>query len=136
MVTHAIKCGNSNQVYNAAPTAKEEAAPRRGTTPIHLGVTQTVTRSFRVMAKLRDGSLALLVAAQTRAEATGIARKRFREVPEGTARLVLEKWEGGLIAGRWVGIETRFGELPVLARPTGRRPLSGRARKLIEKWWE
>jgi hypothetical protein len=134
VVKHAIKCGNSNQVYNAAPTAKDELAARRRTTPIHLGATQSPARGYRVLARLRDGSTALVVAADTRAEAAEVARKRAMEYAERAARFVLERWTGGDLVGTWVEIATRPGELPVLARSTGRRPLSGRARKVIEQW--
>lgn len=136
MVKPVIKCGNSAEVFNAAPVAEPEVAPVRIVTRMHVGSTSPVARGFRVVARLKDGASALVVAADTRAEACEIARKRARELPVGTTRLVLEKWEGGDRFGQWVELATRAGELPMLARSPGRRPLSGRARRLIERWWE
>ena len=133
MVKLAIRCGNSNAVYNAAVVSKDEAAPRRVTTPIHLAASKPVTRGFRVLARLRDGTVTLVALAETRAEAVTVARQRARELPPHTARLEVEKWEGGVVIGHWVTVATRPGELPVLARPTGSRPLGRRAARLIEQ---
>lgn len=120
MAQPIVKCGNSNSAYNAAPAVKEDEAPRRVTTRMHFLDRAPVAASFRVVVRLRNRGTAFLVAADTRAEAIELARKRVADVPVDATRLMVERWEGGERFGTWVTMGTRRGELPVIALP--RRP--------------
>lgn len=117
MAEHIVRCGNSNNVYNASTAAKEEAAPWRVTTRMHILDRAPVAAGFRVIARLQNGATAFLIAAGTRAEAVELARKRVTDVPADAVRLMLERWKGGERSGSWVTVATRRGELPEVRRP-------------------
>ena len=120
MVKTIFACGNSREIRGAVVVTEVEAEPVRLRTALHFGSPVLVARGFRVIARLASGAEALVCLADTRAEAIATAKRLFGELPVGAVWLRLERWSGGVVAGRWVGEPTVKGVLPKLQRPRRR----------------
>jgi hypothetical protein len=127
MALREIRCGSSNAVYRAPriprPRKDDHPAPRL-LIPLHFAKPSAGGFGFRLVARLGDGTHALLCLGATREEVARRAWTLLRELPAGTVKLHLQEWVGGVCSGRWLRLPSRAGELPRLQRRLPRR--SGR----------
>lgn len=123
MVKTNFVCGNSRELRGSVVVSEAEAEPVRLRTALHFGSSVYVARGFRVVARLASGAEALVCLADTRGEAIAAAKRQFGELPDRAIWLRLERWAGGVAAGRWVAEPTARGVLPQPHRPRrkGRR---------------
>lgn len=103
MTDRVVRCGTSNNIYNAAPARPmpEDLETVRLTSRLHLGAAQKPSPAFRVVARLADGSQTLVCLGRTRQEAVSAARALRHTLPAGAGALRLERWTGAAGRGCW-----------------------------------
>jgi hypothetical protein len=131
MALREIRCGSSNAVYHAprtrSPKKDDQPAPRL-LIPLHFPKPSAGGFGYRLVARLADGTHALLCLGATRDEVARRAWSLSRELPAGTVELHLQEWVGGACAGHWLRLRSRAGELP-----RGQRRLMRRSARQAER---
>jgi hypothetical protein len=115
MALREIRCGSSNAVYHAPrlnTPHKDDHAPPRLLIPLHFVRGCAGGLGYRLVARLGDGTHALLCLGASREDVARRAWSLARELPAGTIALHLQEWVGGACAGRWLRLPSRPGELP------------------------
>jgi hypothetical protein len=100
MAMRSYRCGNSGTVYNRgaeAPTTREDRAPVRLVSRMHLGCGVKLPAAFRVLGTDARGRHALVGLADSRAEAA----VRLRANAGRFVLLRLQEWVGSACAGSW-----------------------------------
>jgi hypothetical protein len=103
MALRFYRCGTSTEILYAAPSLAvphDDAVTPRLQTALHIARFPAASPPFRVIARLSDGTTALVCLATTREEARARARTT-KEFPADANELRLQEWVGTATAGQW-----------------------------------
>jgi hypothetical protein len=139
MAIRTLRCGSSSTVYYAPPVVRSspsgrpnpvlrtDTEPVRLRTRMHLAGVRPATNSFRVLARLTDGDIALVCLGASRQEVIAAARTKLAALTRYAVSVHLQQWVGGLASGHWRSLRPQRGELEM---PRQRAPRRRRQRML------